>query len=92
MNNKQLVKKVARIKRNDLVCALKQRRDFIQGSNCARHDEYGMYVITSYGKTICVVDDDGDVTQFDNTFYSLTTKTIQNACIKAYSISDLLED
>ena len=92
MNNKQLVNKVARIKRNDLVCALKQRRDFIQGSNCARHDEYGMYVIQSYGVTICVVDGDGDVTQFDNTFYSLTTKTIQNACIKAFSIDNLLED
>jgi len=92
MNNKQLVQKVARIKRNDLVCALKQRRDFIQGSNCARHDEYGMYVIQSYGVTICVVDGDGDVTQFDNTFYSLTTKTIQNACIKAFSIDNLLED
>lgn len=92
MNNKQFVKKVARIKRNDLVCALKQRRDFIQGSNCARHDEYGMYVIQSYGVTICVVDGDGDVTQFDNTFYSRTTKTIQNACIKAFSIDSLLED
>lgn len=92
MNNKQLVQKVARIKRNDLVCALKQRRDFIQGSNCARTDEYGMYVIQSYGKTICVVDEDGDVTQFDNTFYSKTTKTLQNACIKAYSIDNLLED
>ena len=88
MNNKQLVKKVARIKRDELVNALKQRRDFIQGSNCARHDEYGMYVIQSYGKTICVVDGDGDVTQFDNTFYSKTTKTIQNACVKAFSISE----
>lgn len=92
MNNKQIVQKVARIKRDELVCALKQRRDFIQGSNCARHDVYGMYVIQSYGVTICVVDSDGDVTQFDNTFYSKTTKTIQNACIKAYSISNLLED
>ena len=92
MNNKQLVQKVARIKRNDLINALRQRRDFIQGSNCARHDEYGMYVIQSYGVTICVVDGDGDVTQFDNTFYSLTTKTIQNACIKAFSIDNLLED
>ena len=92
MNNKQLVQKVARIKRDDLVNALRQRRDFIQGSNCARHDEYGMYVIQSYGVTICVVDSDGDVTQFDNTFYSKTTKTIQNACIRAFRISDLLED
>ena len=91
MNNKQFVQRVARIKRNDLVCALKQRRDFIQGSNCARHND-DMYVIQSYGKTICVVDSDGDVTQFDNTFYSLTTQTIQNACIKAFSIDNLLED
>lgn len=88
MNNKQLVNKVARIKRNDLVCALKQRRDFIQGSNCARHDDEGMYIVQSYGKTICVVDSDGDVTQFDNTFYSLTTRTIQNACVRAFSISE----
>lgn len=90
MNNKQLVKRVARIKRNDLVCALKQRRDFIQGSNCARHTDDDMYVIQSYGVTICVVDSDGDVTQFDNTFYSKTTKTIQNACIRAFSIGNLL--
>ena len=88
MNNKQIVQRVARIKRDELVGALKQRRDFIQGSNCARHDEYGMYVIQSYGKTICVVDNDGDVTQLDNTFYSRTTKTIQDACVRAFSISE----
>lgn len=86
--NKQIVQRVARIKRDDLVCALKQRRDFIQGSNCARHDEYGMYVIQSYGVTICVVDSDGDVVRFENTFYSKTTKTIQNACIRAFSIDE----
>lgn len=86
--NKQFVQRVARIKRNDLVNALKQHRAFIQGSNCARHDMYGMYVIQSYGMFICVVDEDGDVIHFDNTFYSLTTRTIQNACIKAFSISE----
>lgn len=88
MNNKQFVQSVVRITRNDLVGALRQRRDFIQGSNCARHNDDGMYVIQSYGVTICVVDSDGDVTQFDNTFYSRTTRTIQNACIKAFSISE----